>query len=457
MKWKEKVLGDPVFFRKLWELSLPIGLQSLLAAMVAAADAFMLGRLNQDSMAAVSLASQVQFILSMFTAAVTGPASILGAQYWGKGDRKSLDDIFHISLRLTLIIDILFFLICFFLPQYLMAFFTNDPGLNRIGCDYLRVAAVSYLLVGFSQLYLSMFRISDHAAAGAFVSFLTVLLNIVLNSVFIFGYMGAPAMGAKGAALATTLSGLIQILLCLFLSYRPGYLHPFLRNAFRRNRLLTGDFIRLSLPILGASLLWGIGFTSYTAILGHMGTDAAAANSAAAVVRDLVCCLCNGIGAAAAIMIGNELGAGELDRARTYGYRLRNISWVIGFFSMGIVLLVTPLMLNAMKLRPKAHGYLFGMMLILSVYMIGRCVNTVTINGILDGGGDTKFDLYSLIVMMWCFAIPAALLGAFVFHWPVLFVYFCTCLDEVGKLPWVMVRMKKEKWVRNLTRERMEE
>ena len=124
---------------------------------------------------------------------------------------------------------------------------------------------------------------------------------------------------------------------------------------------------------------------------------------------------------------------------------------------MGIVLLVTPLMLNAMKLRPKAHSYLFGMMLILSVYMIGRCVNTVTINGILDGGGDTKFDLYSLIVMMWCFAIPAALLGAFVFHWPVLFVYFCTCLDEVGKLPWVMVRMKKEKWVRNLTRERMEE
>lgn len=454
MRGMGKLEKDPVFRQKLIELSLPISLQSLLSASVAAADAFMLGRLNQDCMAAVSLASQVQFILAMVMTAVTGPASILGAQYWGKGDKESLDDIFHISLRLIIVIDLLFFLACLCIPQYLMDFFTNDPTLNRIGCSYLRIASFSYLLYGFCQVYEAMFRISDHAAAGAWISFTAVMSNIALNSIFIFGLFGAPALEARGAAFATTLSTLIQTALCLGLSFKSGFIHPHMKNALHRNRPLEGDYRRISFPILGASLLWGGGFTSYTAIIGHMGTDAAAANSASAVVRDLVCCLCNGIGNAASIMIGNELGAGEIDRARTYGYRLRNISWVIGFISTGLVLLSTPLILTFMKLTPRAHGYLFGMMLILSVYMIGRCVNTVSINGVLDGGGDTKFDLYSLVVMMWCFAIPMALLGAFVFHWPVLFVYFCTCLDEVGKIPWVMIRLKKEKWVRNLTRER---
>ena len=203
---------------------------------------------------------------------------------------------------------------------------------------------------------------------------------------------------------------------------------------------------------MGGSLCWGVGFTSYTAIIGHIGTDAAAANSVSAVVRDLICCVCNGIGSAAGIMVGNELGAGRLEKGKAYGIRLRNISYVIGFGSTALVLAVTPLVTHMVLLTDQAQKYLTGMMVIMAVYMIGRCVNTVTINGVLDGGGDTLFDMYSLIVCMWGIAIPLALAGAFWLDWPVLAVYACTCLDEVGKIPWVMCRFRKYKWVKDLTR-----
>ena len=125
---------------------------------------------------------------------------------------------------------------------------------------------------------------------------------------------------------------------------------------------------------------------------------------------------------------------------------------MIGFWSTALVLALTPLIVQMVILTDKAHSYLTGMMVIMAVYMIGRCVNTITINGVIDGGGDTLFDMYSLAVSMWGIAIPLALLGAFVFHWPPLAVYSCTCLDEVGKIPWVMHRFRKYKWVKNLTR-----
>jgi Na+-driven multidrug efflux pump len=226
--------------------------------------------------------------------------------------------------------------------------------------------------------------------------------------------------------------------------------------------LMLGNILRRTIPLfrkclipsalLGGGLLWGVGFTSYTAIMGHMGADAAAANSVSAVIRDLICCACNGIGSAAGIMVGNELGAGRLERGKAYGIRLKNISWVIGFGSTAIVLALTPLVVRMVILTEEAQSYLTGMMIIMGIYMIGRCVNTITINGVLDGGGDTLFDMYSLAVCMWGIAIPLALLGAFVFHWHVLLVYACTCLDEVGKIPWVMYRFRKYKWVQNLTR-----
>lgn len=442
---------NKAFYHKLITLSLPIALQSLMLALVAACDALMLGRVEQNEMTAVSLATQIQFVQNMFIYAVTGAGAILGAQYWGKGDRRTMEEIFCLMMRVSGIISLIFFTACELIPSLLMQIFSGDEAIIGIGSAYLRIAGWSYLITGVSQCYLTMMKVTDRVKASAFVSSCAVILNIIFNLVLIFGMLGFPAMKARGAALATTLACVIELILAVYLTSGKEHIRPVWSSLFSTNKQLTKDFMKQCLPLMGGSLFWGVGFTSYTAIIGHIGTDAAAANSVASVVRDLICCICNGIGSAAGIIVGNELGAGKLDTGKAYGIKLKNISFVIGFLSTALVLAVTPVVVNAVKLTDEARSYLTGMMIIMSVYMIGRCVNTVTINGVLDGGGDTVFDMYSLVVCMWCIAIPLALLGAFVFHFPVLAVYACTCLDEVGKIPWVMLRLRKYKWVKDLT------
>ena len=441
------------FYRRLFDISFPIGLQSLMLALVAACDALMLGKIAQNEMTAVSLATQVQFVQNMILMAATGAGAILGAQYYGKGDRKTLQDILHIMLLAAGSVSILFFGLCETIPELLMHIFTHDADLIQIGAAYLRIAGWSYLLTGISQCYLTIMKVTEHVRPAAFVSTAAVISNICLNLIFIFGYLGAPRMLSRGAALATSISRIIELGLCIGLSLRRDYMRPDIARLLKLRKVLFFDFMKQCLPLLGGALCWGVGFTSYTAIIGHMGTDPAAANSVAAVIRDLVCCLCNGIGSAAGIMVGNELGAGRLEEGKAVGERLVRISFVIGFISTGIVLSVTPVTVRMVVLTEQAGRYLTGMMVIMAFYMIGRCVNTITINGVLDGGGDTLFDMYSLIVCMWGIAIPLAFLGAFRFHWSPLAVYACTCLDEVGKIPWVMIRLRKYKWVRDLTRE----
>ena len=449
---KPVVIDNPEFLRRLFGIALPIMVQQLMLALVAAGDALMLGQVAQEQMTAVSLASQIQFIQNMILAAFTMAGSILGAQYWGKGDKKTIQNLFHLMLRWAGVVSILFFVACELVPGFLMSIFTNDKALMEIGILYLRIAGFSYLITGVSQCYLAVMKVTDHVSPSAWISSSAVVLNIVFNSIFIFGLLGAPRMEAEGAALATTLARVIELGLCLAVSSGKTYIRPDIRRLLIGSRQLSADFRRQCLPLLGGSLFWGVGFTSYTAIIGHMGADAAAANSVAAVVRDLICCACNGIGSAAGIMVGNELGAGQLERGKAYGIKLMKVSYLVGFASTGLVLAITPIIVRAVILSEEAGKYLTGMMIIMAVYMIGRCVNTVTINGVLDGGGDTIFDMYSLAVCMWGIAIPLALLGAFVFHWPVLLVYACTCLDEVGKIPWVMLRFRKYKWVQNLTK-----
>lgn len=446
------LFADHYFNKRLVSLTIPMALQSLMLAAVAAADAIMLGRLDQNSMAAVSLATQVQFVMNMFLSAVSGPGAILGAQYWGKQDRQSLDDIFNTMLRTAFVVDVVFWAACVFLPGQLMAIFTNDPTLAAIGTGYLRIAGWSYLLTGFSECYLTIMKVSDHAKRAAFIASGAVIINIVLNAILIFGLMGAPRMGAEGAALATLISRIVEIVWCVISSYQSAFVHPDLRRLFHRNRLLIHDFWKISLPIAGASLLWGIGFTSYSAIMGHLGQDAAAANSVAAVVRDLLCCMCNGVSNAAAVLLGYEMGQGKLETAKEYGKKLLVISFLVGFLTMALVIAAIPPALRFYRLTDAAQELCTGMLLITAFYIIGRCVNTIVINGIFDGGGDTQFDVYSLAVMMWCVAIPLALSGAFVFHWPVLVVYACTCVDEVGKIPWTVAHFRRYKWLRNLTR-----
>lgn len=450
----EQTVNQKYFYRTLTRLTLPIAIQSLMLASVAAADALMLGQVAQEQMTAVSLATQVQFVQNMLLTGFTSGGAILAAQYFGKGDRRTMQDIFSLMLRASGFLSILFFLACEIIPQWLMFLFTSDAQLMEIGADYLRIAGWSYLITGISQCYLTIMKTSDHVLASAAISTTAVLTNILLNAVLIFGWFGIPAMEARGAATATTISRILELLLCLILTFRKDYIKPSFKKLFVQDKRLAHDFRVQYMLVLSGASLWTIGFSSYTAFIGHISPDAAAANAVAAVVRDLCCCVCNGMATAASIMVGNELGAGRLDAGRATGIRLCKISFLVGFSATAVVLATIPLVVRIVKLNETAHSYLVGMMIIMAIYMIGRCVNTIVINGIFYGGGDAFFDFYSLAAMMWGIAVPLSALGVFVFHWPVLVVYACTCMDEVVKIPWVMAHFRRYKWVKNLTFDR---
>lgn len=446
------IIHDKVFSRKLVSLALPIAFQNLMLALVAAADALMLGRFNQNAMAAVSLATQVQFVQNILLWGIVSGVGVLGAQYWGKGDRVVMGRIFGISIRQTLWICVLCFIACRCFPEKLMLCFAHDPELVRIGAEYLNIAAWSYLLTGVSQCYLGIMKVSEHVRESTYISSAAVVLNIVLNALFIFGGFGIPAMGVRGAALATVTARVAELVWCVCLSYRKSYIRLTFRDVTAFDRALSMDFLRYTMPIIGAVMLWGIGFTAYTALMGHLGPDAAAANAIAAVARDLMCCICNGLAGGCGILIGNELGAGRLLHGKIYGERSMILSFLAGGLSTLVILACIPPVSRFIPLTELAHRYMTGMFMILSVYMIGRCVCTVVINGIFSAGGDTLFDVYSLAVCMWGLALPCAFLGAFYWKLPVLAVYACTCLDEVGKIPWVMLHYRRYKWVRNITR-----
>lgn len=448
-----KLFKDREFNKRLGELTAPIAFQHLMLSLVAVADALMLGSVEQNSMASVSLATQIQFIQNMIISAMLSAASVLAAQYWGKKDNKSVEAVFHITLRVCGLISLLTFVGCVFFPQYLMLVFTNEAVLIDIGVKYLKVAGWSYLFTGISQCYMNIMKVTDHASYSAKISTGVVIINIILNAVFIYGLFGLPAMGVEGAAIATLIARIIELIWVVSKSFAPTYIRPNLAGLLSYNKLLSLDFIKCMYPLLGACLFWGVGFTSYTAFMGHLGTDAAAANSVTAVVRDMVCCACDGIAIGGGILVGNELGAGNLQKGKEYGDKLVIISFITGVLSTFIMLGASPIVLSFVKLTDNARSLLSGMMVIMAVYMIGRAVNTITINGVFAAGGDTLFDMYSLAVTMWCIAVPLAAAGTFVFHWSALMVYACTCLDEVGKIPWVMIHYKKYKWVKDLTRE----
>ncbi|MCQ2517968.1 MAG: MATE family efflux transporter [Lachnospiraceae bacterium] len=446
------ILGDKEFLIKLTKITLPIAFQYLMLASVAASDAIMLGNVEQNAMSAVSLASQIQFVQNMFISSIATAGSILGAQYWGKKDKRTVGRIFGLILRFNIIISVIFFIGCIIFPEKLMIVFTDETSLISFGAEYLRIAGWSYILTGISQCYLTIMKVSDHVPQTAFISSSAAVVNTALNAAFIYGLFGLPAMGVKGAAIATLIARIYELVICVIFSFKAGYIRPGISDFFAKMGYLTKDFVKCMWPLLGAYLFWGIGFTSYTAFMGHMGEAAAAANSVTAVIRDLVCCVCDGLAGGTGIVVGNALGAGQLEQGKIAGVKIAKLAFIVGFVSAILMFILTPVMSGIVKLDEQALVYFKQMMLVMSVYMIGRCVNTIIINGVFSAGGDTLFDMYSLAICMWGVAIPLAFVGTFLLNWPVFVVYACTCLDEVGKIPWVMYHFKKYKWVKDLTR-----
>ncbi len=439
------------FNKKLMRLVLPIAFQQFMLALVSASDALMLGVISQEALAAVSLAGQITFVQNLFLAAMTIGLSMLAAQYWGKKEIPAVERIFAYVLKITAAISLVFTLAALFCPALLMRIFTSDPTLIEKGAVYLRAVSVSYFLTGISQIYLCILKNSGKAGRSSVISSTSVVLNIVLNAILIYGLLGLPKLEIAGAAIATVLARMVEVSWCLLETAQKDRVKLRWRHLLRDDKQLRGDFWKYTAPVLGNEIVWGVGFTMYSVIMGHLGTDAVAANSIANIVKNLVACFGLGLGSGGGIIVGNELGAGRLENARKYGGKLCKFSILCGIASGIVLLILIPVILSATNLTDEAKYYLQWMIVMCSYYMIGKSINGTTISGIFCAGGDSKFGLICDTVTLWCITVPLGFLGAFVFHWPVLTVYFIVNLDELIKLPAVYLHYKKYKWVRDLT------
>ena len=441
-----------IFYRKLWGLVFPIAIQNLMTALVSASDAFMLGFVSQTSLSAVSLATQIQFVHNLFMLALTIGATTLAAQYWGKGDTDSVEEILAIVLKISMAVSVVFFIAAMFFSGFLMRIFTNDIRLIQAGIPYLRIVSVSYLFMGFSQIYLCIMKNSGRTAKSTIYGSVAVVINIGFNVIFIFGLAGFPAMGIAGAALATTVSRALELLLTIYENMHRSLVCVRLKYIRNSSKKLKKDFWHYTTPVLGNELVWGCGFTMFSVIMGHLGSDAVAANSVAIILKNIIACVCYGMGIGAGIIVGNELGKGEMERATEYGNRLFKLAVFAGAVSGLILLAVSPVLrIFTGSLSAQAHSYLKNMMYICTYYMIGKSVNATVIAGVFCAGGDTKFGLKCDAVTMWVILIPIGMITAFVLKLPIMVVYFIISMDEIIKLPAVYRHYKKYNWVRNLT------
>ena len=446
---------DPGFRAQMYKLLIPLVIQNLLNAAVSSSDVVMLNYVSQSSISAVSLAANYAQVLgSVFYGLGTG-ATLLCAQYYGKKDFRAIQAVQGIALRFSMVISAVFALAAFTVPQVLMRLFTNDAELISIGVGYLRIMGITYLCWGIIEVYMSVLRSIGRVTVCLALNIMTFFLNIALNAVFIFGLLGAPRLGAVGVAIATAASRVVELVGGFVVSALSKDVKLKLSEVFRRNKVLTGDFIRLALPALGNDVSWGVAFSMYSVILGHLGNDAVAANSIVVVIRNLTTTFCFAVAGAGGILLGNVMGTGDLDKAKRYASEVVKMTVISGAFGGVILIAAIPLVLRfaSASLTDTAMGYLRVMLWINSYYIMGAAVNTSLIAGVFRAGGDTRFGLICDSIDMWCYAVPLGFLAAFVLKLPVLWVYFLLCTDEFVKWPWVIRHYRSGAWAKNITRE----
>lgn len=446
------------FYGQIIKLVTPIVLQNLLSSAVSSADVVMLNFVGQSAISAVSLASQYASVLFMVFYGLGTGATMLCAQYYGKKDFRAIEVVQGIALRFSLGIALLFAVLALTIPDLMMKVFTNDPELISLGSGYIRILSICYLCWGVTEVYISILRSVGRVAIGTVLNMVAVGLNVLLNAVFIFGWLGAPKMGVRGVALATSISRLIELGLCFVVSARSQQVKLKLSAIFMKNATLFKDFIKLSLPALGNDVVWGLAFSTYSIIIGHLGNDAVAANSLATVVRSFGTILCFGFASAGGILLGQKIGEGKLEEARADGRRLFWVTVASGAIGGAIVLIARPFVLmyaSGGDFTETALHYLSIMLLINSYYIMGCAINTTLIAGAFRAGGDSRFGLICDAITMWVYAVPLGFLAAFVFKLPVLWVYFLLCTDEFVKWPAVLRRYRSGKWLKNITRDNL--
>lgn len=440
------------------KLAFPIMIQNLISTLVNSADTIMLGYVSQTAMAASSLANQYTFVLFCFYYGLGIGTSVLCAQYFGKGDKQTVERIIGLAARVAILISLLFFVFSFFAPEAIMKIFTDSPQTIKEGAAYLKVLSFSFVFMGFSQVFVSALRSVGKIVFPSALYVVSLLVNVMMNAAFIFGLFGLPRLGVVGVALGTVSARAVEVILCFVYSAAGKDIKFRLKNLFRRSGVLFKDFLKISAPSVVNDLMWGMAATTCTAILGHIGDDMVAANAVAVMVVNMGAIVCRGFSNATTIIVSQTLGENRMEDTKVYAKRMLWLTVIVSLLGCCVILAIRPFMVQFYrdKLTETAIYYLGIIMIMTTWRLVGEGINTCLICGCFRGGGDAKFGMVVDTVFMWGVSVPLMAIAAYVLKLPPIWVYFVMTLDEFEKMPVVFAHYFKFKWMKNITRDQKE-
>ncbi|MGN8848656.1 MATE family efflux transporter [Bariatricus sp. HCP28S3_C2] len=445
------------FYKQVCLLIIPMALQNLINVGVQAADVFMLGRVGEKVLSGASLAGQIQFIMTLILFGTTSGATVLTAQYWGKKDTRTIEKILGMGMLIGIGGALAFALAAELIPETLLRIYTNDPEVIAEGVKYLRIVALSYVIMAATQVYLYIMRSIERVVIATVVYGASLIVNIIVNAVLIFGLMGFPKMGIEGAAIGTLISRILGLMIVIwYAKFRNKVVRFHLSDMWNIDKVLLKDFLFYATPVILNELVWGMGSSANTAVIGHLGSAAVAANSVVQVVRELSTVVVFGVSNATAIYLGKTIGERQYELAKAYGRRFAVLSVITGFIAAGIILVSAPAVSRFMTLSPEAKSYLMFMFFVMSYFALCQAINTTLVVGVFRSGGDTRFGLRLDATTMWCCSILLGAIAAFVFRASVPVVYVLLMSDEVIKVPITVKRFLGYKWIKNVTREQEE-
>lgn len=447
------------FYRKVIALAMPIILQNIITNTLGIVDTFMVGLLGQTPMAGVTLANVPISVIQVFFFGVQSGAAVLISQFWGKGDRTSINRVIGLSWYGAGIVSISFAAVMLLIPQQFMSLFGNDTAVIAEAVNYGRIVCLSYVLNGFTLVYLGAHRSMANPKVGMYMLAASMCVNTFLNWVLIFGKLGAPAMGVKGAALATLLARVVEFIIMI--------VHILWNRRFRLNWRLVlrpgtpmlHKMVRYASPVILNETLWGLGHGMYATIIGHMPDSAAllSAYTIAMNIERLCAATAFGLAGATAILVGREIGAGRSHKdVYELGLTLNTLTVVMGAIIGAILLLISRLWMPVylfplFHLSRQAAQAAVIMLTVQAVIMPLQNFNSTNVIGVLRGGGDVRAAMVIDVSPLWLVALPAAAVAGLVLDLGILWVYLAMSLEQAVKFFMGVWRMQSGKWINDVT------
>ncbi|MBQ9116553.1 MAG: MATE family efflux transporter, partial [Clostridia bacterium] len=404
---------DKSFYRSLILLALPIALQNLVTFSVGMADNVMVGTLGDTAVSGLYMGNQIQTLLQVFSGGIEGAILILAAQYWGKRDAESIRRISAIGIRFSLAFGALVTLICALFPSWVISLFTNDAAIIACGAEYLRIVCFSYVFFCLTQALIASMRSVETARIGLVVSIFSLVINVVLNYILIFGKLGAPALGVSGAAIATLISRVCETaIIVVYVLAIDKKLRFSFRELLRNDRVLLRDFIRYGAPIIAGQLVWATNMMANSAIMGRQSEEGiVAALSIANTMGNLAYVVMNGMSGAVGIITGKTIGAGQVERMKEYAFTVQILFLCLGVLTGGVVFLLKYPFISMYNVSGAAIAEASKLINVLSVTSVGTCYQAACLFGLVKSGGDISFVFKNDFVFVFFVVIPSALIS----------------------------------------------